>query len=145
MALAGLGAAIAKTVTLLVNRRPQRDCNREWAGSLRVKQSNWRDRPPPDAGMANSSGHTANPKAGSCRWRQWHGPKRFRPPAEGAITVTLTAAEARTVHEAMLLAGAYLSAEIEGEKVAGQPPPLEDIGSLRALAAEIEAGQTSGR
>ena len=58
--------------------------------------------------------------------------------------MTLTSAEAQQVHEAMLLAGAYLSAEIEGEKVAGQPPPLEGIGSLRALAAEIEASQTSG-
>ena len=71
--------------------------------------------------------------------------ERFRPPSEAVITVTLTAAEARMVHEAMLLAGAYISAEIEGETVAGQPPPLEGIGSLRALAAEIEASQTSGR
>ena len=39
MALAGLGAAIAKTVTMLVNRRLQRDCNREWAESLRVKHA----------------------------------------------------------------------------------------------------------
>ena len=67
------------------------------------------------------------------------------PPSAATITVTLTAAEARTVQEAMLLAGAYLLAEIEGEKVASQPPPLEGIGSLRALAAEIEAGQTSDR
>ena len=72
-------------------------------------------------------------------------PKRFRPPAEGAITVTLTSAEARTVHEAMLSAVAYLLAEIEGEKVAGQRPPLDDTGSLRALAAEIETSQITGR
>ena len=71
--------------------------------------------------------------------------ERFNPPSAATITVTLTAAEARTVQEAMLLAGAYLSAEIEGEKVAGHPPPLEGIGSLRALAAEIEPGQTSDR
>ena len=38
MALAGLGAAIAMTVTLLVNRRLQRDFNREWDESLRVKR-----------------------------------------------------------------------------------------------------------
>ena len=77
---------------------------------------------------------------------QWeHLAERFNPPSAAVITVTLTAAEARMVQEAMLLAGAYLSAEIEGEKVAGQPPPLEGIGSLRALAAEIEAGQTSDR
>ena len=74
-----------------------------------------------------------------------HLAERFKPPSAAVITVTLTAAEARMVQEAMLLAGAYLSAEIEGEKVAGQPPPLEGIGSLRALAAEIEAGQTSDR
>ena len=39
MALAGLGAAIAMTITLLVNRRLQRDFNREWAESLRVKHA----------------------------------------------------------------------------------------------------------
>ncbi|MFL5333088.1 MAG: DUF2238 domain-containing protein [Geminicoccaceae bacterium] len=38
MALAGLGAAIAMTLTLLVNRNWQRDFNREWAESLRVKR-----------------------------------------------------------------------------------------------------------
>jgi putative membrane protein len=38
MALAGLGAAIAMTVTILVNRRLQRDFNREWDQSLRVKR-----------------------------------------------------------------------------------------------------------
>ena len=38
MALAGLGAAIAMTVTLLVNRRLQRDFNREWTRSLEVKR-----------------------------------------------------------------------------------------------------------
>ncbi len=38
MAMAGLGAAIAMLVTLLVNRRTQRDFNREWAESLRVKR-----------------------------------------------------------------------------------------------------------
>ena len=38
MALAGLGAAIAMTVTLLVNRRLQRDFNREWDESLQVKR-----------------------------------------------------------------------------------------------------------
>jgi putative membrane protein len=38
MALAGLGAAIAMALTLLVNRSWQRDFNREWAGSLRVKR-----------------------------------------------------------------------------------------------------------
>ena len=38
MALAGLGAAIAMTAALLVNRRWQRDFNREWAESLRVKR-----------------------------------------------------------------------------------------------------------
>ena len=38
MALAGLGALIAMLVTLLVNRRWQRDFNREWAESLRVKR-----------------------------------------------------------------------------------------------------------
>ena len=37
MALAGLGALLAMTATLLVNRRWQRDFNREWAESLRVK------------------------------------------------------------------------------------------------------------
>jgi putative membrane protein len=37
MALAGLGALIAMSVTLLVNRRRQRDFAREWAESLRVK------------------------------------------------------------------------------------------------------------
>ena len=39
MALAGLGAAITMLVTLLVNRRWQRDFNREWAESLRVKRN----------------------------------------------------------------------------------------------------------
>ena len=39
MALAGLGAAIAMTATLLVNRRLQRDFNREWAESLRIKHA----------------------------------------------------------------------------------------------------------
>ena len=63
---------------------------------------------------------------------QWeHLAERFRPPSGAGITVTLTAAEARTVHEAMLSAVEYLLAEIENEKVAGRPPP-EDIGSLRA-------------
>ena len=38
MALAGLGAAVAMTATLLVNRRWQRDFNREWAESLRIKR-----------------------------------------------------------------------------------------------------------
>ena len=38
MALAGLGAALAMTTTLLVNRRWQRDFNREWAESLRLKR-----------------------------------------------------------------------------------------------------------
>ncbi|MFZ1431571.1 MAG: DUF2238 domain-containing protein [Geminicoccaceae bacterium] len=38
MALAGLGAAIAMLVTLLINRRLQRDFNREWTESLRVKR-----------------------------------------------------------------------------------------------------------
>lgn len=38
MALAGLGAAIAMLVTLLINRRWQRDFNREWTESLRVKR-----------------------------------------------------------------------------------------------------------
>ena len=38
MALAGLGAAIAMAVTLLANRRWQRDFNREWAESLRIKR-----------------------------------------------------------------------------------------------------------
>ncbi|MGD9511404.1 MAG: DUF2238 domain-containing protein [Geminicoccaceae bacterium] len=38
MALAGLGALIAMLVTLAVNRRRQRDFNREWAESLRVKR-----------------------------------------------------------------------------------------------------------
>jgi len=76
---------------------------------------------------------------------QWeHLAERFKPPSAAAITVTLTSAEAKEVHEALLAAAAYLSAEIEGEKVAGQPPPLEDIGSLRALAAEIEDRQTAG-
>jgi hypothetical protein len=76
---------------------------------------------------------------------QWeHLADRFKPPSAAAITVTLTSAEAKEVHEALLAAAAYLSAEIEGEKVAGQPP-LEGIGSLRAVAAEIEAGQTAGR
>ncbi len=64
--------------------------------------------------------------------------KRFVPPSEAAITVTLKAAEARMVHEAIQLAGAYLSAEVKGEHVAGQPP-LEGIRSLSALAGEIEA------
>lgn len=39
MALAGLGAAIAMLVTLLINRRWQRDFNREWTESLRVKRA----------------------------------------------------------------------------------------------------------
>ena len=34
----GLGAAIAMLVTLLINRRLQRDFNREWTESLRVKR-----------------------------------------------------------------------------------------------------------
>jgi putative membrane protein len=38
MALAGLGATLAMTATLLVNRRWQRDFNREWAESLRIKR-----------------------------------------------------------------------------------------------------------
>lgn len=38
MALAGLGALIAMSLTLLVNRRRQRDFNREWVDSLRVKR-----------------------------------------------------------------------------------------------------------
>ena len=38
MALAGLGALIAMTVTLSVNRRWQRDFTREWTESLRVKR-----------------------------------------------------------------------------------------------------------
>lgn len=38
MAMAGLGAAIAMLVTLLINRRWQRDFNREWTESLRVKR-----------------------------------------------------------------------------------------------------------
>jgi putative membrane protein len=37
MALAALGALIAMTATMLVNRRFRRDFNREWAESLRVK------------------------------------------------------------------------------------------------------------
>ncbi len=37
MALAGLGAVIAMTVTALVNSRIQRDFAREWIESLRVK------------------------------------------------------------------------------------------------------------
>lgn len=39
MALAGLGAVIAMAVTLLVNRRWQRDFTREWTESLRVKRA----------------------------------------------------------------------------------------------------------
>jgi putative membrane protein len=39
MALAGLGALIAMTLTLAVNRRWQRDFNREWDESLRVKRA----------------------------------------------------------------------------------------------------------
>ena len=39
MALAGLGAALTMLITLLVNRRWQRDFNREWAESLRVKRN----------------------------------------------------------------------------------------------------------
>ena len=38
MALAGLGALITMLVTLTVNWRWQRDFNREWSESLRVKQ-----------------------------------------------------------------------------------------------------------
>jgi putative membrane protein len=38
MALAGLGALLAMTATLLVNRRWHRDFNREWTESLRVKR-----------------------------------------------------------------------------------------------------------
>jgi len=38
MALAGLGALIAMTLTLAVNRRWQRDFTREWTESLRVKR-----------------------------------------------------------------------------------------------------------
>ena len=38
MAMAVLGAAIAMLVTLLINRRWQRDFNREWTESLRVKR-----------------------------------------------------------------------------------------------------------
>ena len=38
MAMAGLGAAITMLVTLLVNRRWQRDFNREWVESLQVKR-----------------------------------------------------------------------------------------------------------
>jgi putative membrane protein len=37
MALASLGALIAMLVTYAINRRYQRDFNREWADSLRVK------------------------------------------------------------------------------------------------------------
>ncbi len=37
MALASVGALIAMLVTFLINRRYQRDFNREWAESLRVK------------------------------------------------------------------------------------------------------------
>lgn len=37
MALAGLGALITISITLAINRRWQRDFNREWAESLRVK------------------------------------------------------------------------------------------------------------
>jgi putative membrane protein len=37
MALASLGALVAMLVTYLLNRRYQRDFNREWAESLRVK------------------------------------------------------------------------------------------------------------
>lgn len=45
----------------------------------------------------------------------------------------------------MLSAAACLSAVLKVEKLAGQSPPLEGIGSLRALTAEIEAGKTAGR
>ena len=38
MALAGLGAAIAMSVTLLINRHWQLDFKREWTESLRVKR-----------------------------------------------------------------------------------------------------------
>lgn len=38
MALAGLGALIAMTLTLAVNRRWQRDFTREWTESLRLKR-----------------------------------------------------------------------------------------------------------
>ena len=38
MALAGLGALLTMGVTLLVNRRWQRDFAREWIDSLRVKR-----------------------------------------------------------------------------------------------------------
>lgn len=38
MALAGLGALIAMTATLLINRRWQRDFTREWTESLRIKR-----------------------------------------------------------------------------------------------------------
>ena len=44
MAMAGLGALIAMTVALLVNRRWQRDFNREWTESLRGEA------PPPAGG-----------------------------------------------------------------------------------------------
>ena len=37
MAMAGIGAAIAMWVTLKINQHWQRDFNREWAESLRVK------------------------------------------------------------------------------------------------------------
>jgi putative membrane protein len=37
MALASLGALVAMLVTYTINRRYQRDFNREWADSLRVK------------------------------------------------------------------------------------------------------------
>jgi putative membrane protein len=37
MALASLGALTAMLVTYAINRRYQRDFNREWAESLRVK------------------------------------------------------------------------------------------------------------
>jgi putative membrane protein len=39
MALASLGALLAMSATALINRRFQRDFSREWAESLRVKQS----------------------------------------------------------------------------------------------------------
>lgn len=39
MALASLGALIAMLVTVAVNRRYQRDFNREWAESIRVKHN----------------------------------------------------------------------------------------------------------
>lgn len=77
---------------------------------------------------------------------QWeHLAERFKPPSATPLTVTLTSAEAQQVYEAMLSAGAYLSAEIEGEKVAGQPPPLEGVVALLALVSEIDSEKTAGR